>query len=200
MTLALVFALMAGQATFVPLTAEERYVADLRARIATGDVEAEVALGNLYEAGSVLPQDPAQAAIWYRRAADKGHAGAQMNLAMMYFDGEGVPRDIVQAIAWYEKAAEQRRSDRQLQPWLDLRIGCRSRRARRGQGGNVVSQGRRAGPGHRAISAGADVSRWPGSLARHGGKPSRGFGRPPMVVKRTRRSSSAFFSAPAMAR
>ena len=69
-------------------------------------MEAEVALGNLYEAGSVLPQDPAQAAIWYRRAADKGHAGAQMNLAMMYFDGEGVPRDIVQAIAWYEKAAE----------------------------------------------------------------------------------------------
>ena len=93
MTLALVFALMAGQATFVPLTAEERYVADLRAQIARGDVEAEVALGNLYEAGH-LAEGPGAGREWYRRAADKGHAGAQMNLAMMYFEGQGVPRDI----------------------------------------------------------------------------------------------------------
>jgi len=67
MTLALVLALMAAQATFVPVTAEERYVADLRAQIARGDVEAEVSLGNLYEAGDVLPQDTRQAAEWYRR-------------------------------------------------------------------------------------------------------------------------------------
>ena len=112
----------------MPVTAEERYVADLRAQIARGDVEAEVALGNLYEAGSVLPQDPAQAAEWYRRAADKGHAGAQMNLAMMYFDGEGVPRDVAQAVAWYEKAADRGEADRELQPWIDLRNGRRSRR------------------------------------------------------------------------
>ena len=169
MTLALVLALMAAQATFVPLTAEERYVADLRAQIAKGDVEAEVALGNLYEAGSVLPQDPAQAAIWYRRAADKGHAGAQMNLAMMYFDGEGVPRDVVQAVAWYEKAAEHGEAIASFSLGSIYEIGCRSRRARRGQGGDVVSQGRRAGAGHRATSPGADVSRWSGSLARHGG-------------------------------
>ena len=105
MTLVLALALTVAQAAFVPQTAEERYVSDLRAQIAKGDVEAEVALGNLYEAGDVLPQDPVQAAQWYRRAADKGHAGAQINLAMMYFDGEGVPRDVAQAVAWYEKAA-----------------------------------------------------------------------------------------------
>ncbi len=96
-----------AQSVSVPVTAEERYVAELRARIARGDVEAEVALGNLYESGqSVLPLDPAQAAEWYRRAADKGHAGAQMNLAMMYLDGQGVARNVPQAVAWYEKAAD----------------------------------------------------------------------------------------------
>jgi TPR repeat protein len=106
MTLALLIALLVAQSGFVPVTAEERYVAELRARIAQGDIEAEVALGNLYESGqSVLPLDPAQAAEWYRRAADKGHAGAQMNLAMMYFDGQGVARNVGQAVAWYEKAA-----------------------------------------------------------------------------------------------
>ena len=51
MTLALVLALMAGQATFVPVTAEERYVADLRAQIAKGDVEAEVAVGTCKRPG-----------------------------------------------------------------------------------------------------------------------------------------------------
>ena len=82
MSVALLLALLVAQSVSGPFTAEERYVAELRARIAKGDVEAEVALGNLYESGeSVLPLDPAQAAEWYRRAADKGHAGAQMNLA-----------------------------------------------------------------------------------------------------------------------
>jgi TPR repeat protein len=106
MSIALLVALLVAQSVSLPVTAEERYVAELRARIARGDVEAEVALGNLYESGqSVLPLDPAQAAEWYRRAADKGHAGAQMNLAMMYLDGHGVPRNVPQAVVWYERAA-----------------------------------------------------------------------------------------------
>ena len=108
----------------MPLTAEERYVADLRAQIARGDVEAEVALGNLYEAGDVLPQDPSRRREWYRRAADKGHAGAQMNLAMMYFDGEGVPARHCAGGRVVREGRRTRRSDRQLQPWLDLRIGA----------------------------------------------------------------------------
>src|SRR4030095_6251670 len=95
---------MAAQAAFVPVTAEEQYVADLRARIARGDLEAVVTLGNMYESGTVLPEDPAQAAEWYRRAAKEGHAGAQTNLAMMYFEGHGVPRDVRQA------AGESRRT------------------------------------------------------------------------------------------
>jgi TPR repeat protein len=101
-------ALLLAQTPSVATTAEERYVAELRARIAQGDVDAEVALGNLYESGdSTLPLDMAQAAEWYRRAAEKGHAGAQVNVAMMYFEGHGVSRDVAQAIRWYEKAAGQ---------------------------------------------------------------------------------------------
>lgn len=89
-------------------SSDEKYLAELRARIARGDVEAEVALGNLYESSqSVLPMDPALAAEWYRRAADKGHAGAQFNLANMYRDGLGVPRDAGLAVTWYQKAADQ---------------------------------------------------------------------------------------------
>jgi hypothetical protein len=40
MTLVLLVALGVAQSAFVPATAEERYVADLRAQIARGDVDA----------------------------------------------------------------------------------------------------------------------------------------------------------------
>ncbi len=132
---------MVAQAAFVPQTAEERYVADLRAQIARGDVDAEVALGNLYEAGSVLPQDPAQAAEWYRRAADKGHVGAQMNLAMMYFEGEGVPRDVPQAVAWYEKAADRGDAIASFSLGSIYETGADRVRRDAGEGRDVVSDG-----------------------------------------------------------
>jgi TPR repeat protein len=97
--------ILLAQTAGAPSTAEERYLADLRARIAKGDVEAEVALGNLYETGDTVPLDPAQAATLYHRAADKGHVGAQTNLATMYLEGYGVAQDSAQAVAWFQKAA-----------------------------------------------------------------------------------------------
>ena len=101
----LVCLLLAAVQAGTPSTAEERYVAELRARIAMGDVDAEVALGNLYETGDTVPLDPVQAAVLYRRAADKGHAGAQANLATMYLEGYGVAPDAAQAVAWFQQAA-----------------------------------------------------------------------------------------------
>jgi TPR repeat protein len=50
-----------------------------------------VALGELFEAGQGVPRDEAQAANWYRRAAEQGYANAQYNLAALYAVGKGVP-------------------------------------------------------------------------------------------------------------
>jgi TPR repeat protein len=93
MRLAVFALLLAAQSTFVPSTSEERYVTELRDAAARGDVEAEVTLANMYEAGSVVQQDVVRAAALYRDAASRGHVGAQMNLAMMYAGGQGVRRD-----------------------------------------------------------------------------------------------------------
>ena len=41
-------------------------------------------LGVLYGAGRGVPQDDAEAVIWYRLAAAQGHATAQYNLGVMY--------------------------------------------------------------------------------------------------------------------
>ena len=47
----------------------------------------------------------AEAATWYRKAADRGDAAAQYNLGVAYDTGQGVPRDLVQAYKWYDVAA-----------------------------------------------------------------------------------------------
>ena len=58
--------------------------------------------------GRVGPQsDPAEAAKWYRLAAEQGFARAQHNLGLMYANGTGVPQDDVLAYAWLNLAVEQ---------------------------------------------------------------------------------------------
>jgi TPR repeat protein len=48
-----------------------------------GDAEARFKLGWLYEQGQWVAKDPAQAAHWYRLAADQGETVAQYNLALL---------------------------------------------------------------------------------------------------------------------
>jgi len=43
----------------------------------------------MYEQGIGLPRDPAEAAHWYRRAADQGNPLAQNNLGVLYFTEMG---------------------------------------------------------------------------------------------------------------
>jgi TPR repeat protein len=64
-------------------------------------------MGNRYRRGEGVAQNPEEALRLYRKAADRGFAGAQNNLAVMYEEGEGVPRDEAEAARWYRMAAEQ---------------------------------------------------------------------------------------------
>lgn len=52
-------------------------------------------------------KDYAQAAIWFRKAAEQGNANAELLLGTLYHFGQGVTLDNNQAAAWYRKAAEQ---------------------------------------------------------------------------------------------
>lgn len=49
----------------------------------------------------------AQAAKWYRSAAENGNASAQIQLGGMYDHGDGVPQNYLEALSWYRQAAEQ---------------------------------------------------------------------------------------------
>ena len=56
-------------------------------------------------------KNQAEAAKWFRKAADQGHAGAQATLGYMYEQGYGVKADAGEAVKWYRKAADQDHDD-----------------------------------------------------------------------------------------
>ena len=71
------------------------------------DADMQFHLGLKFAGSDGRAPDYAQAAEWYRKAAEQNHSLAQFNLGMMYSDGRGVARDAVQSRMWYAKAAQQ---------------------------------------------------------------------------------------------
>lgn len=72
------------------------------ADVARGDPNALWLAGNI----ALLRDRPADAAMYYERAADKGHLPALAGLAAMYDEGRGVPRDPGRALELYTRVAE----------------------------------------------------------------------------------------------
>jgi len=69
---------------------------------------AQYSLGKLYEEGQgPIQRDPAEAAKWYRKAADQGIAAASNNLGLMYSQGAGVTKDLSAAAELWRSAAER---------------------------------------------------------------------------------------------
>jgi S1-C subfamily serine protease len=83
----------------------ERTYAVWSALAKKGDAEAQYLLGYLYDDGLGVAHDLAEAARWYRLAAEQNHTYAQFNLAILYADGIGVPLDRVEAYRWFMLAA-----------------------------------------------------------------------------------------------
>jgi TPR repeat protein len=65
-------------------------------------------IGEIYRDGICVKQDYAEAARWYRLAADAGDRQARFALGLMLVTGqEGVPKDRAKAAALFEQAAAQ---------------------------------------------------------------------------------------------
>lgn len=60
-----------------------------------------------YEKGEGVEKNLAEAAKWYRKAADRGCSEAQFRLGYCYYHGQGVKQDYEQAVFWYRESAEQ---------------------------------------------------------------------------------------------
>lgn len=69
------------------------------------NADVQFCMGFMFASSEGVAQDYAQAAEWYRKAADQCHPLAQFNLAMMYAKGQGVARDDAESVTWLGKAA-----------------------------------------------------------------------------------------------
>jgi len=69
-------------------------------------VKQEINLGAAYLTGRGVPQDYAQAARWYERAANSGDPLAQNEIGYFYQTGIGVARDPARAVQWYQRATD----------------------------------------------------------------------------------------------
>jgi hypothetical protein len=70
----------------------------------TGEAEAQVNVGEIFERGLGGEPNYEMAHLWYEKAAKQGNSRAQFNLGTLYEQGKGVPADKLQAINWYRQA------------------------------------------------------------------------------------------------
>jgi len=84
----------------------EMAIREWRPLALAGDIEVQYLLARLYYHGQGV-RDYAEAATWYQRAAESGHAQSRNNLGLMHEQGHGVERDEAAAALWYQAAAEQ---------------------------------------------------------------------------------------------
>jgi len=87
--------------------ARKHSLADIKTGAEKGLAEDQFALGVAYFKGEGVPQDYAQAAQWYRKAAVQRHVKAQANFASLCYLGKGVQQDFTAALHWYREAAAQ---------------------------------------------------------------------------------------------
>src|SRR5512140_464493 len=77
-----------------------------------GNATVQFNLATLYEKGSGVAQDSAEAARWYLEAAKQGDIDAQLKMAEIYEQGAGVPKDAVAARRWYQAVIGSARTAR----------------------------------------------------------------------------------------
>jgi TPR repeat protein len=72
-----------------------------------GDAAAQQHIGVMYAEGKGVPQNDAEAAKWFFRAAEQGDALAQYDLGASFVEGLGVKKDPELAAKWFRRAAMQ---------------------------------------------------------------------------------------------
>ena len=86
----------------------------LRADAENGDIEAQFEFGRrMARIPDFSAETFVEAAGWFAKAAEQGHADAQFELGSLYVNGTGVQKDINEAAKWIRKAAEQGHAEAQ---------------------------------------------------------------------------------------
>jgi TPR repeat protein len=140
LALPLIPALLLGGCAHCPINAPipfesfetgPRSVEEMHALLEKGDPVAQFRFGQCCLHGWGVPEDPAAAETWFRKAAEtlraaaeQGDANAQDNLGIMYSNGfGGLPKDACESAKWCRKAAEQAHAGAQIRLANKYRFG-----------------------------------------------------------------------------
>ena len=93
------------------LVATTSVLDEVRILAGLGNARAQAQLGSFYASGEGVAQDHAEAAKWFRLAAEQGVPEAQNVLGLMYAAGAGVPKDDGEALVWFNLAARAGNQD-----------------------------------------------------------------------------------------
>jgi uncharacterized protein len=119
----------------------------LRPTAEQGDVRSQFAVGMMLEGGLAgEPQNPAEAARWYRRASDQDFPPAPLYLAVLYQQGSGVEKNLDSAIALYRKAYRLGSDNHQIAMHSSFQLG------------EIYSE----------VGNGAEAARWYATAGQHG--------------------------------
>jgi len=81
------------------------HIEKLEQAAAQGNVNAQFALGQMYENGKRVQQNYKEALHWYKLAAAQGDTRARYRIGVMYENGNGVTRDLKEATKWFKLAS-----------------------------------------------------------------------------------------------
>ena len=76
-----------------------------------GNQNSQFSVGLAYANGDGTEKNLAEAARWYREAANRGHARATNNLGVMYLNGSGVEQNNAEAMKLFRQAADKGDTD-----------------------------------------------------------------------------------------
>ena len=119
-----------------PVAAQIQEIDALRLLAEQGNAAAQYEFGCMHDVGcldetvldnglelEIEAMGDAEAARWYRLAAEQEHASAQSRLGDFYQFGYGVQRDYTEAARWYRSAAEQGGAEAQFNLGVRYAIG-----------------------------------------------------------------------------
>src|SRR6266576_132424 len=87
--------------------ADQKPIGEVKAKAEAGDAESEVELGRRYDKGEGVVKNHAEAAKWYRKAAEQNYVDAQFNLGMCYEEADAGTEDWAEVYKWLSLAAMQ---------------------------------------------------------------------------------------------
>lgn len=99
------FLLVSEDCLGAPGNPSARKIAEIRARAEQGYVQQQIELAAAYLAGRGVPQDAAEAAHWYLKAAESGSPEAENQIGYFYQSGIGVRMDQERAVHWFQLAS-----------------------------------------------------------------------------------------------